>query len=542
MPQRQHNRTRQRVTGYSVVICLTVFLLCNVQVYSEDIGARGFGDDTYTESYTTGPLFQPDEAVSLPDDDTLLTKIAFASCSHQLLRNQVWDAIEADDPQLYVWTGDAIYGDIKYAPLNWKVASAEQLRATYESMKHRPDYVSFRKRFPIIGVWDDHDYGLNNGNSSMITRDDSQKIFLDFVDEPMDSARRSQKGIYWSYTYGPVGKRVKVILLDVRFHADSVWDGLKRQGDLLGEEQWKWFENEISDSDAQVHVVVSGIQVIPPDKPIQEKWGLWPLSRERLFKLFQKHQPSGALLLSGDIHYAEVHTIDVCLPRDQSGSQKAYRVGEVTSSGMSHTCMTQAGKACPVVVKHTMTSQYLRRGPYLEFNYGMIEIDWDKRQVVSSVRDVNGTTRMQHTVSFATDTSQVVPVTTDSPCLNPDDTASEYDQSMWNWSMWPYEVFESVALWLSRVIKFIKPLVIVWAVHFMLQFMLRTCFSIPNAKAVAALVLSLGSIQLYLMQKMQFAASAIIVASVHMLGYACGTRSTITRRGRRKTDHPKKDD
>ena len=39
----------------------------------------------------------------------------------------------------------------------------------------------------IIGVWDDHDYGINDGNKDFYKKDEMRKIFLDFVDEPLDS-------------------------------------------------------------------------------------------------------------------------------------------------------------------------------------------------------------------------------------------------------------------------------------------------------------------------------------------------------------------
>ena len=44
------------------------------------------------------------------------------------------------------------------------------------------------------------------------------QVFLDFVDEPLDSVRRLREGIYASYTYGSGDRVVKVVLLDVRSH------------------------------------------------------------------------------------------------------------------------------------------------------------------------------------------------------------------------------------------------------------------------------------------------------------------------------------
>lgn len=47
------------------------------------------------------------------------------------------------------------------------------------------DYAPFRQKVPkIIGVWDDHDYGLNNGNKYFKRKELVRDIFLDFLDEP----------------------------------------------------------------------------------------------------------------------------------------------------------------------------------------------------------------------------------------------------------------------------------------------------------------------------------------------------------------------
>ncbi len=36
----------------------------------------------------------------------------------------------------------------------------------------------------VIGVWDDHDYGTNNGDHTYKGKHLSREIFLDFIGEP----------------------------------------------------------------------------------------------------------------------------------------------------------------------------------------------------------------------------------------------------------------------------------------------------------------------------------------------------------------------
>ena len=61
-----------------------------------------------------------------------------------------------------------------------------------------------------MGVWDDHDYGINNGGKFYTHKSESQKLFLDFMGDPPNSVRRSRAGVYMSQVYGPPGKQVKV--------------------------------------------------------------------------------------------------------------------------------------------------------------------------------------------------------------------------------------------------------------------------------------------------------------------------------------------
>ena len=43
----------------------------------------------------------------------------------------------------------------------------------------------------------------------------AQGIYLDFLDEPVDSVRRKREGTYASYIFGSGGKRVKVSTISI---------------------------------------------------------------------------------------------------------------------------------------------------------------------------------------------------------------------------------------------------------------------------------------------------------------------------------------
>lgn len=287
-----------------------------------------------------------------------LTTVAFGSCNRQDLPQPLWSDILQQRPQVWVWLGDNIYGDSEDMTV---------LAQKYQQLQEQPGYASLAGNSRLIGVWDDHDFGLNDGGKEFPKREESQQLFWDFIGEPVGSPRRQQRGVYSSHTFGPAGKKVKVILLDGRYHRDSlhqvVRDGVtvnlpNQTGDILGEEQWAWLEQELRDSPAQLHLIGSGIQVLPEDHRF-EKWANFPRARHRLLNLIAATRAKGVILLSGDRHIAEVSRIN------HPGIP--YPLFEVTSSGLTHTWKPPI---VPEVNRHRVGEMVAR------LNYGLLSIDW----------------------------------------------------------------------------------------------------------------------------------------------------------------------
>lgn len=249
--------------------------------------------------------------------------IAFGSCNRQDLPQVIWPAINQNNPDVWVWLGDNMYGDSDDMAV---------LKQKYDMVLQEPGYQQLVAKAKITGTWDDHDYGLNDGGKEFTMREQSQQLFWDFIGEPADSPRRKQQGVYSSHTYGPEGKQVKLILLDSRYNRDSLLRvnrvyQINQTGDVLGEEQWKWLENELRNSKAQIHIIGNGIQVLPEDHAF-EKWANFPAARQRFLDLIAATQAPGVILLTGDRHIAEISKME--LPGLN------YPLYEVTSSGMTH--------------------------------------------------------------------------------------------------------------------------------------------------------------------------------------------------------------
>lgn len=297
-----------------------------------------------------------------------LSRIAAGSCNRQDLPQPLWSSILAFKPDLWIWLGDNIYGDTD---------RMDELEAKWSEQKNNPGYRELLATCPVEGIWDDHDYGRNDAGREYEFKKDSQRLFLDFLGEPPESPRRAQSGIYAARTFGPEGRRVCLILLDIRTHR-----GAPRAGDdILGEEQWAWLEKTWQASTAQVHIICSGSQILPTEHR-HEKWSDYPGSRDRLLKLLGSSRKSGVVLLSGDRHFGEISRIE-----SPQGGQALY---ELTTSGLTHSYRNFRGE-----------KNSLRLGePFAELNFGTVMIDWDKRHIELTIRNAEGEKKQTVSVPF----------------------------------------------------------------------------------------------------------------------------------------------
>ena len=135
---------------------------------------------------------------------------------------------------------------------------------------------------------------------------------------------------------------------------------------MLGEQQWKWLEKELSSSTANLNILCSSVQVIADDHGY-EKWGNFPNERKRLLSLITHTKPKNLLILSGDRHMAEVSKMQLeGLP---------YPLYDFTSSGMTH------------IRSGLVESNRFRVGDMIvKKNFGVLKISWNGDKPVVSLQ------------------------------------------------------------------------------------------------------------------------------------------------------------
>lgn len=316
-----------------------------------------------------------------PDTAQALTTIAFGSCNNQNQPQPLWQPILGNDPDLWVWLGDNIYGDTH---------DMRAMQGMYAKQKSNPGYQSLLQEVPVIGIWDDHDYGINDGGKNYTHKQKSRDLMLEFLDVSAEDPIRNREGGYTAYTFGPEDKQVKIILLDTRYFRDtllSAQDGKKRyapnaEGDILGKTQWQWLEYELKNSKASINIIGSSIQVISEEHGY-EKWANFPKSRQMLFDLIANSGAQGIVFLSGDRHIAEISRYQI--------EGMAYPVYDITSSGLTH------------VWEDAEEGNQHRVGDLVTaLNFGIITIDWDKKplEVTYQIKGENNREFLQETVQY----------------------------------------------------------------------------------------------------------------------------------------------
>ena len=255
--------------------------------------------------------------------------IAFGSCNNQFLKNDLWAEIEKNQPNIWIWGGDIIYADTH----NMKL-----MESYYEMVKNNDDYKNFRNEVPVIGTWDDHDFGVNDGGAEYIKKDSAQQLLLNFLDVDPNDLRRKRKGVYHSQIFNIDEKKIKIIVLDTRyFRTPLTVDPTGEQryvpnptnsGTMLGDEQWQWLEKELLNSSADFNIIVSSIQFLSYEHGF-ETWGNMPHEVEKLKDLIVNSKAKNIILLSGDRHISEISSTKI--------DGLNYPLYDFTSSGLTHT-------------------------------------------------------------------------------------------------------------------------------------------------------------------------------------------------------------
>lgn len=319
--------------------------------------------------------------------DGAVTTIAFGSCGKQDKDQPVLRQAVEHNADLFLFLGDNIYGDTK---------KMKVLRSKYAKLGAKPEFQQLWDSMEVVATWDDHDFGQNDGGRHYPKKEESKEVFLDFWKVPETDVRHTRSGIYTSYFYEDEGFTVQVIVLDTRTFRDNLrkyrgepvdkaafhygldyWPHESDKYTLLGKDQWKWLEEQLT-IPADVRIVASSTQ-FGITWNSYEAWANFPSEQKRFLELIKKTQANGVLFVSGDVHYAEISKLE---------HEGLYPIYDITSSGIT----SKWGFATP--------NDNRIDGPVMDNHIGLITIDRTDNdpQLKVSIVDVDGNARIERTI------------------------------------------------------------------------------------------------------------------------------------------------
>ena len=273
-------------------------------------------------------------------------KIALGSCLHQDHPAPIWDAVKNNNIDSFFFLGDNIYGDVP-SGLPWK------LKRSYDKQKKvLPSWLMSKQ---IHVIWDDHDYGKNDGGGSYRFKEYAQDLYIDFWEIPDDDPRANREGIYYQQLQNINGLRVLFVGLDTRYFRSNIEEkddvylpNLEPDATFLGDKQWEWLKDTLK-QEHDLLILASSIQVLATEHRF-EKWSNIPSERNKLLTLLESLD-SRVIVVSGDRHRA--------------GLYQYNDITEITASSLNRPTYSEE------------TDSLLLGKTYTENNFGLISIEKD---------------------------------------------------------------------------------------------------------------------------------------------------------------------
>lgn len=218
-------------------------------------------------------------------------RLAFASCATTGSTHRVFDAIRDLVPDLFVHMGDFHY-------LNISRNDAHAFRRAYDRVLASPRQSALYRSTPIAYIFDDHDFGADNADSSSMSRPAATSVYRERVPHyPLAGGDTLQQ----SFAIG----RVRVIITDTRTARAPLSSPAPRT--MLGDAQVRWLEEELTK--ARSAPLVIWVNTVPwitrTSESVVDGWAPYAEERSRLADHIDALGLTARLImLSGDGHMA----------------------------------------------------------------------------------------------------------------------------------------------------------------------------------------------------------------------------------------------
>jgi alkaline phosphatase D len=300
--------------------------------------------------------------------------IIFASCNNQNIQTPIFDVVSHINPDLFVWTGDIIYPDW---PIPWPGNNLDKIAHKYALLSGSEAYRNMSSKIPVTGIYDDHDFGQNNGGAIYPYKKESKQLLQQFLQEDEHEERSQHSGAYTWYRLQSGSLQYALVLLDTRYFRENAGS----HSQLLGDGQWRWLDSILHQDSLDFYMIVSGTSILSMDHE-NEGWWQYPAEKEKLFSLLGTVQVP-VVFVAGDKHFGEMNMEQV----------HGVRYVEMVASGLTHT--EAPGKHYHNSIQHS--------NRFVGENFGRITIpDSMDGELILEVLDKQGLVRLEQSISLNT--------------------------------------------------------------------------------------------------------------------------------------------
>lgn len=236
---------------------------------------------------------------TLPGSAVLSESIAFASCGASGTDARIFDTIadkaDSDELSVFFHMGDLHYEDIA---TNDETLYQDAYDAVFASARQSRIF----RRMPLYYMWDDHDYGPNDSDSTSASRPAAVTAYRRRVPTPTLAQSGAADAVYYSFVRG----RVRYLMTDLRSERSPKGNTDNASKIVMSATQLQWFKDECLAAKAAGQVIawMSSYSFSQPATVGSDRWGGYTTQRQEILDFWAANDlDRRVFVFSGDYHF-----------------------------------------------------------------------------------------------------------------------------------------------------------------------------------------------------------------------------------------------
>ncbi len=252
---------------------------------------------------------------TFPSDTGTFT-FAFGSCALTGSNHTVFETIRSLDPLFFFHLGDFHYQNIETNDPNL-------FRSAFETVLASPNQSRLFQEVAIAYIWDDHDYGPNNSDSTAPGRPAARLTYQEYVPHYPLAAGGGDVPIYYTFDVA----RVHFIVCDSRSARSPELAADDASKTMLGTTQKAWFKQELLNAKAN-HPLIVWVNTLPwiGSPGGGDAWSEYGNERRELADFIKTNGIKNLCMISGDAHMLAI----------DDGTNSGYATGGGTGFPLMH--------------------------------------------------------------------------------------------------------------------------------------------------------------------------------------------------------------